>query len=287
MMLIFIIIALIALVIGTYTDIKTREVPDWINYGIIFIGLGARLIFSLVNFDFTYIIQGLIGFGIFLAIALIMYYTGQWGGGDSKMLMGLGALFGFELKFDSLIFSFFVNVLFVGALYGLIYSIFLAVYNRKNFFKEWKKIFKKKNILMFQRIFLIISVILLLSLFLIGDIIFKILLLVMILTLLIGFYSFVFIKAVENSCMFKYVKPAELTEGDWIAKDIKVDGKYISGPKDLGIEKKKIRKLIQFYKKGKIKKVLIKVGIPFVPSFLIAFLISLFFGNIIFLFVSI
>jgi len=94
-------------------------------------------------------------------------------------------------------------------------------------------------------------------------------------------YLWVAVKSVENSCMLKYVKPMQLTEGDWIAKDIKIGGKYITGPKDLGIEKKNIRKLVEFYKKGKIKKVLIKEGIPFVPSFLAGWLMTVFFGNFI------
>ena len=83
--------------------------------------------------------------------------------------------------------------------------------------------------------------------------------------------------------MLKYVTPKQLTEGDWIAKDVKISGKYVTGPKDLGIEKKQIRKLIEFYKKGKIKKVLIKEGIPFVPSFFIAYVVTLMFGNLVFL----
>ena len=85
--------------------------------------------------------------------------------------------------------------------------------------------------------------------------------------------------------MLKYVKPQQLTEGDWIAKDIKIQGKYITGPKDLGIEKNKIRKLIELYKKGKVKKILIKEGVPFVPSFFAAYVVTLMFGNLVFLIV--
>ena len=46
-----------------------------------------------------------------------------------------------------------------------------------------------------------------------------------------------------------------------------------------------LKKLINYYKKGMIKKVLIKVGIPFVPSFLVAYIITLFFGNVLMVFV--
>ena len=100
-------------------------------------------------------------------------------------------------------------------------------------------------------------------------------------TLYLTCYMWILTKAVEKSCMQKYVLPSKLTEGDWIVNDIKVDGKRICGPKDLGIEKEQIKNLISYYRAGKIKKVLIKEGIPFVPSFLMGFVVTLVFGNVI------
>ena len=283
--MILLIVAFIGLIIAAYADIKTREVPDWLNYGLIFVGIGGRLIFSLVEFDFSYLIEGLLGFIIFLVLAYIMYYTGQWGGGDSKMLMGLGALIGLQLRLDSLLVSFFVNALFIGAIYGLIYSLVLAFSNRKKFVKELKKMFSKKIVIRVRRFILIVVLLLVVILLFNKDYVIRILLLILSLVFLLGFYVYVFVQVVENSCMFKYVKPMKLTEGDWIAKDVKVNGKYITGPKDLGIEKKQIRALVKFYRKGKVKKILVKYGIPFVPSFLVAFIISLIFGNLIFVFI--
>ena len=101
----------------------------------------------------------------------------------------------------------------------------------------------------------------------------------------VTFYLWIIMKSVESSCMLKLVNPKKITEGDWIAKVIKVNGKYIAGPKDLGIEKKQIKKLIQLHKKRKIKNVLVKEGIPFVPSFLIAYIVTLVLGNLVFLFI--
>src|SRR3989344_3922318 len=42
----FVVIALIWLTFATICDIKTREIPDWLNYSLIAIGLGLRFIFS-------------------------------------------------------------------------------------------------------------------------------------------------------------------------------------------------------------------------------------------------
>ena len=67
-------------------------------------------------------------------------------------------------------------------------------------------------------------------------------------------------------------------EGYIDLKDYFVDGKKICGPKDLGISKKQIRQMIALKQKKKINKIKIKEGIPFVPSFLIAFILSLMFG---------
>ena len=96
-------------------------------------------------------------------------------------------------------------------------------------------------------------------------------------------YLLVFVKAVEQVSMIRLIDPEKLTEGDWIVKDIKVDGKRIAGPKDLGINKKQIKKLLEFKQQGKIDKVKVKYGIPFVPSFLFAMIYTIIFNKIILL----
>lgn len=273
-------IAIIALIIGSITDIKRREVPDWLNFSLVPLGLGIRLIMSLASNDYSFIIAGLMGFAAFFILALIMFYTGQWGGGDSKMLIGLGALIGLDFSLKTTLISFLANVVIVGSLYGLVWSIFLVLKNKKKFLAEIKKILS--SIITLRRIMIVVFAVLAVSALLIPDAVLKLLIISLIVVIFVSFYLLIFIKAVEKSCMLKYVKPTEVTEGDWIAKDIFIDKKYISGPKDLGIEKKNLNKLIAYYKKGKINKVLIKIGIPFVPSFLIAYILTIIFGNLLF-----
>jgi prepilin signal peptidase PulO-like enzyme (type II secretory pathway) len=89
------------------------------------------------------------------------------------------------------------------------------------------------------------------------------------------FYLWIFTKVVEESSMIKEIPVGKLTEGDWILKDVVVRGKKICGPKDLGISLEQISEL----KKLKVKRVLVKEGLPFVPSFLVAFVITLLFEN--------
>ena len=80
--------------------------------------------------------------------------------------------------------------------------------------------------------------------------------------------------------MLQWVAPSRLTEGDWIAKDVMVGRKRITGPKDLGVTRAQIRLLKKLHREGKVKKVLLKVGIPFMPAFLIAFIMTLLWGNV-------
>lgn len=275
-------VGLIALTAGSYTDIRTREVPDWISYGLIFAGIGIRLVYSMLTFDFTYLTYGFFGLGIFVAIGYIMFYAGQWGGGDSKLLMGLGLVFGmpFYLTPLPLLLVFLINVVLVGAVYGLLYSIILAVINREKFVEELKKIFNDEKIIKYRKFSLIlISLGILAIIFLLEDTIIIWTFITFLAFAYLSFYLVIFVKGVEKSAMYKLVEPSKLTEGDWIAKDYVIDKKKICGPKDLGVSKLQIKHLIELKRKKKIGKIQIKEGIPFVPSFLIAYVISLIFGG--------
>ena len=275
-------IAFLALLIASYTDMRTREVPDWLNLGLIGTGFGINLLFSAIFFKIDFILASVMGFAILFAIAWVMFYAGQWGGGDSKILMGLGALIGIDfLSKNYFLGEFLINALLVGALYGILWSIFLIFRNRNKFIKAFKKSIKTKRVLLAKKIVFVFFIMLILISVLSHDVFIRFMVLYLAVILVLTFYLWVMIKIVEDCCMLKYVKPQQLTEGDWIAKDININGKYLTGPKDLGIEKRKIRKLIELYKMGKVKKILIKEGIPFVPSFFVAYVITLLYGNLV------
>ena len=271
--------ALISLAIAAVSDIKTREVPDWLSYSTIFFGIGLRLLFSVITLDSSYLITGILGSIAFLIIALIMFYTGQWGGGDSKLLIGIGALIGLEPDFSTipLLFIFWMNAIFIGALYGLLYSIYLAFKHKKRFSKQFKKLYSKHKK---QRYLLLgLSIITLVTSFFVPGFYIKLTTIGFAFFILAMSYILIFVQAIEDTAMKKLIPVQKLTEGDWIVKDILIDGKYICGPKDLGIDKKQIQKLVRLKRKGKIKKVLIKEGIPFVPGFFLALIVTILFGN--------
>ena len=274
-------LSFIALFIGSVTDLKTREVPDWLNYGLIISGVVLNLMFSIIYSTYHFIINSIIGLSIFFGLAYIMFYTGQWGGGDSKMMMGLGAMIGIDVSFTTSQFlaGFFINALFIGALYGLLWSFFLVFKNRQKFWKEFGNFLKEKNVVRAKKAILLALVVLLLIFFIArGN--YKIFILSFAFLILLTFYLWIFVKIIEKIAMYKLIEPSKLTEGDWIANNIYVNGQYICGPKDLGIYQKQINKLVEFRKRGKVKKILIKEGIPFVPSFFVAFIFTILFGSV-------
>jgi len=272
---IIITIALIWLIVAAVSDIKKREVPNWLSFSLIAIILGIRVLASILSWQFSYLLYGLAGLILVYAISNVFYYTRMFGGGDAKLLIGLGAAFGTNPTFMPLgivelpfIINFLLNTLLVGAFYGVIYSIALALKNRKAFTIEFRNIAKGTErirviFLVFIGIFLlIITKAQLYSL------------LPLIFILIIFPYLYIFIKSVEDACMLKLLPSSKLTEGDWIAEEIKIGNRVIKMTAE-GLTPKDILLI----KKAK-KKILIKQGIPFVPVFLIAALISVFAGNV-------
>ncbi len=273
---------LAALVAASINDIKAREVPDWLSFALIAAGLGIRAIFSISLSDYHIILEGLIGLAIMVAFGYAMYYSGQWGGGDSKILMGLGAIMGFRLSLDHGIALLVVNLLFIGAGFGIIWNIVLAVRHWKDFSKAFNAVASKKYVKIARAALAVLSLcVIILSWTLIdGFLRFSVISLLLIAIFL--FYSVLAAKAVEKSCMIKPVGIDRLTEGDWVAEEVKDGKKRICGPKDLGLTKEQIKLLEGMRLRGKIRFVKVKEGIPFVPAILLSFIFSYWFGNIIF-----
>jgi hypothetical protein len=271
---VLVIISIVWFSFASIQDLKTREVSDWLSYSLIIIGLIFYLFKSIIFKDIIFILQSLvISLSLFLAGSL-MYYLRQWGGGDVKLLAALGALFplypeellryfnpNLDLPFALILV---LNIIIFGSLQSLIYNFYLV---KKNNFKVDFKL---------NKIYLLISLFLILITFFLDDFLMKILLLIMSLMIFIypNFKSLIF--SIENKLMIKKIPIDKLTEGDWVIKDIYYKNKLLYNKNNPGISISQIKLL----KKFKIKDVIIKEGMPFIPSFLIALIVSLIFGNL-------
>ncbi len=270
-------IALIICTIGSYTDLKIREVPDWLNFAGIISGIGIHAIGAVMGWNIWYFAESLFGLAIAFGIGSLMYYSGQWGGGDSKMLMALGALLGLRFQIEDIFITTLVYISIIGALYGLVWTLGLALQNWKRFAREFSELMSGMKVL---RLILMCSIFIgLIVQFFVSDFFQRVILALLFVFVPFLTYLFYIIRTVEKCCMLKNVNPSVVTEGDWVAKDVFVAGKRICGPKDLGITKTQLTLLQKLGQQGKIKKVLIKYGIPFVPSFLMGLVAALLFKN--------
>jgi len=260
-------LALIWILFATIQDIKIREVANWLNFSLIIFALGFRFFYSFfaqTNFAFFY--QGLIGFALFFLFGNIFYYSRLFAGGDAKLFMALGAILPLSSNLNEnlmLFLNFFLIFLFVGAIYGLIWSTVLFLKNRKIFRKKFNFLFNKNRKMVYLGMF--IGLVVMVSGF------FQSLLLFLGVFIFILPFLFLYAKAIDESCMIRKVKTTALREGDWLCKDVKI-GKNLIKAKWEGLTKKQI-----IFLKKKKKFVLIKQGIPFVPVFLLTFILFILF----------
>ncbi|MDP2925528.1 MAG: prepilin peptidase [Nanoarchaeota archaeon] len=262
--LFLIFLGLIWIVGAVLQDLRRREVDNIWNFSLIFFALSYRFSYSIHVSDYWFIINGLIGFFIFLIVGNLFYYSRLFAGGDAKLLIALGTILPLsnDWVINFKIFGAFILLFLVaGSLYVLIWSLFLVVLNFKKFSKEfYKQIMKFKYLFILSIIFAIFWIVL--GYFISILAVLSIAIMVVLFPLL-----FVFARSVEESCMVKLITPDKLTEGDWLYKDIYVGDRKIESCWD-GVTKEELRVI-----KNKCRrKILIKIGVPFTPAFLLGIL---------------
>jgi len=270
-MLIF--VALVGSFIAGVIDLKTTEIPDEIPHVMTAIGIIMHLIQSIATGSYMPILYScLAGFG-FLAFGCFLYYTGQWGGGDAKMLAALGFLlpnlpntrtfFPFSL-------SLFFNVFFIGAIYMVVYAFVLSLKEKRVWIEFSHELKANVNLLVLANIVVAIVLILLgvvAMRFLAGLSFFEFLMMELKLILFIGFMLFVwrFSKIVEEMVFKKKIPVSKLREGDVLLESNVWEG----------LTKEQVKKI----KKSGVRYVWIKEGVRFGLVFPLALLFTLFIGD--------
>jgi Flp pilus assembly protein protease CpaA len=249
------------IIVASMQDLKRREVDNWLNL--------LLLVSGLVFVFFGAILRGepdIIFLATFLLVVMffvmnLFYYGRVFAGGDAKLLLAMTMFFLGVNFWESVgnIGIFLLFLMLAGSIYGLVYSFVLWLKNMGKVNKEMARVARANHVKYLE----VLGVVLMLLgfvdflFFLIGAFIFIFPLL------------YVFAKGLENISMIREISGKELREGDWLVKDIKIGRNVIKADWD-GLSLKDIELL-----KGK-KKVMIKEGLPFVPAFLIAFLLYVF-----------
>lgn len=264
-----IVMAFVWMMVSSVQDFRKREVENWWNFSLIVFALVYRAFLSIMHWNWMYLAWGLIGLACGFILANAFYYSRIFAGGDAKLLMALGTIIPLSLFWQTNLFLLTLFLLFfilAGSIYGIFFSVFLTIVNYRNFLKEFPKQLKKYS----KTVFITSIVILFIILFFVVIKFYTGILLGLV--LFIAPFLLVYSKAIEAGCMFKLVNVQTLTIGDWTTKPIKA-GKKIIKPNWEGLSEEEVS-LIKKYSKGKVE---VKQGIPFIPSFLLAFFLMIVF----------
>jgi Flp pilus assembly protein protease CpaA len=254
----------IGIIVASLQDLKRREVDNWLN--LFLLVASFSFIFFKAFFDKTPSLVFHAGFALVFMLVIMnaFYYSRIFAGGDAKLLFAMTVFF-IGTSFFVTLANIGIFVLFLmlsGSVYGLTYSFVL-------YFRDIKKVNEKirKG---FSRLWIRYSIICGVILFVFSYVNWIFLFLAVFAFILPILY--VFAKGLEEVSMVRTVLGKELREGDWLTKDIRVKGMVIKADWDgLSLEDVKLLR--------NKKKVEIKEGLPFVPAFLIAFLLYVFAKN--------
>ncbi len=233
---------------GIY-DLKTSNVPDYLPYFLILLGIAN----SLLN---GFLIDSLILGFIFWCFGYVLFKLGAWGDGDFWLLASLGFLFPkpFYIPILPYPISLIVNLLLIGSLYSLFYISCLLLIK-----KEVRKTLysmTKDNILQITACIILSTIMYVLT--------------KMNIFLLLGILPIIYLvgKSVEKGLIKKV--PVKELKGD----EVLIDSREIKSidPETL-LKLKKTRKYVY-----------VKEGIRWVPTFAITLFVLKHFGSLLFLF---
>src|SRR3989338_2197137 len=214
--IIFFILSLSILLLASIFDLKTREVPDYLSYGFLISVLGISLLYSIYTRNIFFFLYSCAGGIIIFSLSYVLYRAKQMGGADAKILTALGAIFAnYSLGNIPLLFIFLLFLVGIGSLYTFSWGTVLYLKSWKRANKKAKDILREKKSI---RLALVLFVLLLLIVTLLA---------VIALLSVSTFYLFIFIQVVESIHFIVRIPLEKITEGDWLAKEVKVNGKCI------------------------------------------------------------
>jgi len=258
-------IALSGTLIASYYDLKTTEIPDYLPIVMIVAGILLNLFNFLITKNSEYLFLSIMNGIVFSIIGFSMYFAGQWGAGDAFLLSAVGFLIpkNFFLSEDfPFLFTYLVNLFFLGSAYMIIYSIVYAIREKAaiKYFKSQIRKFYWAIFVLFV-LFLIVSSILS---YLVFDSISLKLVIISSVSSIALVILWLFSRSVEKSFV-KRIPISKLKVGDVLLESKRWDG----------ITEEKLREI----KKSGKKYVYIKTGVCFAPAFPIALIYTFLFGN--------
>ncbi|RMD67667.1 prepilin peptidase [Candidatus Pacearchaeota archaeon] len=270
-------LALVATFAAAWQDIKRKEIENWLNFSLLGFLLAYRAFYAVQNSQAQFFFLGVGGVIFTTIVANALYYTRTFGGGDAKLLIALGAMLPGENVGELLTYGagFVVTLLFIGFLYTLFFSTFIALNSRKRFMKNLRDEWGKRPYATPLGIFGLLALLFFFVASFLGWSVQQRALSLAISLLLFSPWLYLYAKALERTMVLS-LHPRKLVEGDWLAEEVRI-GRRVIGRSVHGLNKDEIKLLV---KRG--KKVRVINGVPFAPVFFVAVLLlayAYFFGQ--------
>ena len=286
MLLIVILIASLILLLASIVDLKTGEIPEKFSLGLIVFACAVALTHTAFDWNTSHIMQAVFWGVVGLAVGYLLFYLGQWGGGDVKVLAGVGCLLGYidstgymwpngyfiDYRLPPLA-TYFIDMAFVSTPYVVAYTLVLGLLRPKAFREYFKRIGEAKALLTLLASLLPTVIALYLGFTKLAYV-----------YLLVPFFLLAtyYMRTVEEVLLTKRIKVLDLRDWDILAEDLVVNGKRIACRRNIeGVTPKQVKQIKRLAEAGRIPPTIrVRWGVKFAPILFISLLLTIYVGNV-------
>jgi hypothetical protein len=274
------------LALASAADLKTGEVPERWSTGLAVFILAVSAAHAVLLWDVRYLYQPILWGLAAFAASYGIFYLGQWGGGDVKLLGGIGGLLGFldaggfgwpNAQFLGFpvppLATYAIDMATMATPYVVIYTLAMGVGKPRVFMDYLAKLSQPRTAATVAATVLPLAAAVYLGL----DILAYVYAFVPFLAL-----ASVYMKTVEEKLMTKSVGVSELREWDIIVEDVVADGeRAVPGGSIEGITPAQLSMIRDLAAAGKIPQTIrTKWGVKFAPVLMLSVPATIYFGNI-------
>lgn len=278
--------SLVALLWASIEDLKTSEIPEICSVGLAALLLLLALVHTVSDGNIHHILRSAYMGAVMLAVGYALFVLGQWGGGDVKLLAGVGCLIGYldstgyVWPLSSFVthpippgFTYFINMAVLSTPYVILYTLVLG-FMKPHAFTAFSNNLRERKVMLA----LLLSFTPLLIALYFG---FSTLSLIYLLVPLLVMAS-VYMKTVENTVLRKTVRVSDMREWDIVAEDVVVDGVKIASKRNIeGVTPEQLARIREFSAAGKLPETMeIKWGVKFAPILFLSLLATIYFGSL-------
>ena len=151
-------LALAAVLVSTYTDLRNQVIPNWLTISLTAVGITFYGLLGALQGNLATVASGALGAALAFAIGYALWRVGVWAGGDVKLFTALGALlFSYKMPTGNPIYPVPLSILFNGAIVAapflFAYAVILRAQGQSVFFAQVRVAELKEGMIPAETIF--------------------------------------------------------------------------------------------------------------------------------------